>query len=107
MTLGKNEKYNKVYIGLLLATATIIAGYAIVTLLFEGLASVGLIDDLVGEGASRMDRTVWLIAICCNIIGIQVFSKRKSANIQRGIALITVVAAGVWVFYFKDSLFLS
>ncbi len=106
-TFLSQPKYNKVYIGFLISIATIIVGYSVVTLIFELLASAEIIDDPIGEGAEKLNRTVWLIAICCNIIGIQLFGKRRSANIQRGIAFITVIAAGIWIFHFKDSLFIS
>ena len=79
--------------------------YAVVTLIFEGLAAIEWIDDPIGEGYGKLTRTIWLIAICSNIIGIQVFSKRKTANIQRGIAIITVIAAATWIYFFKDSIF--
>lgn len=106
-SLFNKPQFNKVYVGLLISLATTMVAYAVVTLIFELLASAQIIDDPIGEGVERMNRTVWLIAICCNIIGIQYFSKRRSANVQRGIAFLTVIAAGIWIFYFKDSLFVS
>jgi len=105
--MTKIERFNKLPFGLLIGLATIFVGYAVVTLIFEAAENFDLIDTPMGEGADKLNRTVWLIAICCNIIGIQVFRKRRSYNIQRGIALATVLAAGVWIFYFKDTLFLS
>lgn len=98
-------KYNKVIIGLLIGLATVIIGYGVVSLVFELAVSAGLMDEAYGEAFDKRQRTIWLISICCNIIGIQFFSKKKGQNIQRGIAIFTVLAAFTWLFYFKSSLF--
>lgn len=99
------EKYNSFILGASIGLATIIVGYGIVSIAFEGLVSIGLMDEAYGAGFEKRNRTIWLISICCNAIGIQLFNRRKLFPTQKGIAVSTVVAAAVWVFYYKDSLF--
>ena len=99
------EKYNSVIFGAIIGIATIIMGYGIVSLVFEGMVSAGLMDDAYGAGFEKRNRTIWLISICCNAIGIQLFNKRKLFPTQRGIAILTVLAAAIWVFNYRDALF--
>ena len=99
------NNYNKLIYGILISLCTVIIGYGVVSLLFEFLVSTGFMDEAEGLAYDKRNRTIWLISICCNIIGIQFFSKRKFTNIQRGIAIATVLSAAVWVLYYKDSLF--
>ena len=97
--------YNKVIFGLLFALATCIIGYGIISLVFDGMVSTGIMEEAYGEAYDHRQRTIWLISICSNIVGIQIFRKRKTQNLQRGVAIFTVLAAAIWVFYYKDSLF--
>ena len=98
---------NNVVTGILLVAAMILAGYGIITLLFEVLVSSGVMDEATISSGEKRFRTICLISICFNLIFIQVFNKRKFYNIQRGVAIATVLAALTWVLYFKDSLFIS
>ena len=97
--------YNKVLFGLLFGLATSIIGYGVISLLFDAMVSTGIMDEAYGDAYFQRQRTIWLISICANIIGVQMFRKRKNQNIQRGVAIFTVLAAAIWVFYYKDSLF--
>ena len=99
------EKYNSVVLGLALGIVTVTIGYGVVSIIFEGLVSAGIMDEAYGVGFEKRNRTIWLMSICCNAIGIQLFNQRKLFPTQRGIAIFTVFAAAVWVFYYKDSLF--
>jgi len=96
-------KLNSVIVGVLISLGTTIAGFGIISLLFEFMTSTGFMDDPAGSGNSR-PRTIWLISICMNIIGIQVFRKRKTHATQRGISIMTVLAAFGWFFYYGKSL---
>lgn len=98
---------NNILTGIVLGACMIIASYGIITLLFEVLVSNGVMDETTISTGDRRFRTTCLISICANLIFIQLFNKRKFYNIQRGVAIITVLSALTWVLYFRDSLFIS
>ena len=50
-------------------------------------------------------RTVYLLAICTNLIPFQIFSKRKEINSMRGVSLPTIIYVFIWVYYFRYILF--
>ncbi len=95
-------KLNSVITGILIGAGTIFAGYGIITLLFEFMESTGFMDEASPGG--KRQRTTWLISICLNIVSVQVFSKRKTHNTQRGVSIITVLAAFAWFLYYNKSL---
>lgn len=96
-------KINSVFAGILIGAAVIISGYAIITLLFEFMESTGFMDEAGSAGSKRI-RTVWLIAICINVITIQILRKKRTFNTQRGVSIITVLSAFGWFIYYNKSL---
>ena len=46
------------------------------------------------------ERTTGIIAICCNMIPINAFQKRRFTHSMRGVVLATVLYVIVWVVYF-------
>lgn len=90
---------------MILGLIAVIVGFGIVSLIFEFLVSTGIMDEASGIGQSKRTRTVWLLAICVNIIIIQFFNKRTYHKTQRGVAIISVIAAFTWVFYYMNTLF--
>lgn len=83
------------------------AGFIIVRWFFEMAGAQGWIDEASSSIGSRRFRTICLIAICLNIFPMQIFQRRRESNSIRGLAIATVLLAGIWVFYFYDSLFAS
>ena len=91
-------KLNTVLVGILISACVVIAGYGIVSLIFEFMVDQGWMDE-AGSQAGKRQRTIWLLSICLNIIAIQVFSKRKYRNTQKGVAIFTVLSAFTWAIY--------
>lgn len=91
--------------GMILGLVAIIVGFGVISLLFEFLVNVGIMDEAGGSSQSKRIRTVWLLAICVNIVIIQFFNKRAFHRTQRGVAIVSVLAAFTWVFYYMNTLF--
>ncbi len=81
------------------------AGFYLLKWLFQTAEVSGLIDAADYAMNSRRVRTITIIAICMNLIPLQVFQRRKEGNSIRGIAIATVLMAGVWFYWFFDSLY--
>ncbi len=96
-------KINSLFTGILIGAAVILVGYAVITLLFEFMESTGFMDE-AGSAGEKRKRTVWLIAICLNIITIQLLRKKRTHNTQRGVSIVTVLGAFAWFIYYNKSL---
>lgn len=83
------------------------AGFFIIRWLFGLAETQGLIDAASSSIGSRRFRTICLISICLNILPMQVFQRRREGSHIRGLSIATVLLAGIWVFYFYDTLFAS
>ena len=103
MRLQRGNKITAFFLGIFLPCA----GFYIIKWLFGVAESQGLVDAASSSIGSRRFRTICLIAICLNILPMQVFQRRRQGESIRGLAIATVLLAGVWVFYFYDSLFPS
>lgn len=90
-----------------MAIAVIIVGFGVVSLIFDGLVSAGIMDDVYGEAEEKRKRTIWLISICANLLIVQFFNKKRHDRVQRGIAFATVLAAFSWLFYYRNTLFFA
>lgn len=49
-------------------------------------------------------RTLYLLAICLNLIPFQIFRNRRMDKALRGIGLVTIVYAIIWFFYFSSTI---
>jgi len=81
------------------------AGFYLLKWLFQAAEVSGLIDvaDYAFNG-SRV-RTITIIAICMNLIPLQIYQRRREGQSIRGIAVATVLMAGIWFYWFFDSLY--
>lgn len=91
--------------GMLLGLLAIIVGFGVISLLFELLVNAGIMDEAGGSSKAKRTRTIWLLAICINIVIIQFFNKRAFHKTQRGVAIISVLTAFAWVIYYMNTLF--
>lgn len=103
MQIQRGNTFTAFFMGIFLPCA----GFFIIRWLFGIAESQGLVDAASSSIGSRRFRTICLIAICLNILPMQVFQRRRQGNSIRGLAIATVLLAGIWVFYFYDSLFAS
>lgn len=99
------HKYNKKWLGVLLGLIVALCGYGIVSLGFETLENMGIVEEASSGSMSKRQRTIFLMAICCNLLTIQFLNKRRQNQLLFGIGLITLVLAGIWIAYYGSSLF--
>ena len=83
------------------------AGFFIVQWLFQFAESQGWIDVASSSIDSRRFRTTCLIAICLNLLPLQIFQRRRETQSVRGLVTATIILAAIWVIYFNQSLFNS
>ncbi len=96
---------NNLILGIILGVCAPIVGYALLLMLFDGLTSLGLIDEVSGAGMDQRTRTLTIIGICTNIIPFEIFRKKRFENTMRGLVFPTIIYVGVWIYMFKDVLF--
>lgn len=89
---------NEVWIGLVVGLLVPFVGYAL-------LLSVN--DYFINNGMSSgfRPRSLALIAVCLNILPMNVFMSRGQGQSMRGILIMTIFYAVAWFLYFRDSLF--
>lgn len=100
-------EYNRVIVGILIGIGIMLFGFGIVSVVFSLLESTGIMEEAIGSGYDKRMRTMLLIGICTSIIGIQYFAKRKTENIQRGIALSAILAGACWIYRYYNDLFFA
>lgn len=91
--------------GLAIGIIIPVAAFYLVKFIFGLLVSQGLMDGTTSGISDRRLRTISLIAICFNIIPLQIVSKRRGTSLIRGIVLATLILGGIWIYQFKDGLF--
>jgi amino acid permease len=95
---------DNIWLGIIVGLIIPFVGYAIIQTLFEGLASL---SEATGGRLSDnfRERTLGVLAICLNIIPLQIFQRRKHYQSIRGLIFPTVAYAILWVVLFgKDVL---
>jgi len=83
------------------------AGFYILKWIFQAAEGSGLIDPADYAMTSSRVRTITLIAICLNLLPLQLFQRRKESLSIRGLVFATVLMAGIWFYWFFDSLYPS
>ncbi len=91
--------------GLLIGSCVPILGFALIQILFDTLASFGLMDYASSSGAGPREKTIGLLAICCNIIPFNIFKNRRMDYALRGCVLPTMLFVGYWLYRYKEMLF--
>jgi len=100
------KENNNILMGLLIGVIVPIFGYFAIETIFDLLTEQGLMDEVSNSTGSKRQRTMALIAICFNIIPLQIIKSRAFGSIIKGIALATMIYAGFWIYYFQYSLFI-
>jgi hypothetical protein len=95
---------NTFFTGLILGILVPSVGYFLLTGIFEGLETVGVMSK-EGLPLNFRARTTTLIAICMNLIPFSYFNRKRHIQSMRGIILPTIAFAFLWVFYFGQYLF--
>ena len=90
---------NSILIGLASGIIIPLLVFGLLMLLYHQLEAMGTVST---KGFSPMfrERTTGIIAICCNLIPLNAFQKRRFTHSMRGVVLATVLYVIVWVVYF-------
>jgi hypothetical protein len=95
---------NNFWIGLLAGFIIPFVAYALLLFIFDFIkeaSGLAADDTLVFFRA----RTSALLAICLNIIPMQVYKRKYFGDSMRGLVIPTIVYAAVWIIYFGPELF--
>lgn len=103
-TNKKNMIQNKLWIGLLIGLLVPFVGYALLLTIYDQLDAMGWTSS-IGFSANFRVRTLGVIAICLNLIPLNLFQRRRFGEAVRGIAVMTVIYAIAWVIYFGNTFF--
>ncbi len=95
---------NKLWIGLLIGLLLPFVGYALLLTVYDQLDAMGWTSS-IGFSANFRVRTLGVIAICLNLIPLNIFQRRRFGETVRGIAVMTVLYAIGWVLYFGNAFF--
>jgi hypothetical protein len=97
-------KKNNLYIGLGIGILLPIVSYALLLTIFEQLDKLHWTSQQGLSFKFRM-RTLCMIAICVNLIPVQIYQRWRANEIVRGLSITTVAMAMIWLFTFaKDIL---
>lgn len=95
---------DNLWIGLIIGLVVPFVGFAVLLAVVEQLEALGIMEDEGFSGSFRQ-RTNSVVAICLNIITVNLFQRNKATNSVRGIVLATITLVAIWVFYFFNILF--
>ena len=94
-----NISKDSIIIGILIGLVVPFVGYALLLTLFDYLQSVGLVEPN-GLSPTFRQRTLSVLAICLNIIPINIFKKRYWDKSMRGVVFPTGLYVIAWIIYF-------
>lgn len=92
--------------GVLLGILFPVIGYGILWLFFYTLLHGGVLPEEYAHSL-RLGRTIMVLAICCNIIPLNVFKRRRQDNSIRGIVFPTIALVILWFIVYGSQLFQS
>lgn len=90
---------NEIWIGLLVGLLLPFVGYAVLLTVSDYLTESGF------AAVGFRPRSIALIAICLNIVPMNIFMARQKGQSMRGILIMTIVYAVVWFLYFRETFF--
>ncbi|MBX2816097.1 MAG: hypothetical protein KTR24_08870 [Saprospiraceae bacterium] len=96
------RKYDKLIVGILAGLVVPIIWYFLLLSVYEVLEQEGIIPDISSLGDFRQ-RTSALVAICFNILILQIFRVRYMYRAMQGVVFPTIALVGVWLYFFGSS----
>lgn len=90
---------NNIIVGLGLGTLLPLLTFIVLYFGYNQLEAAGVVSE-IGFSPMFRERTTSIIAICTNLIPLNIFQKRRATQSMRGIVLSTVVYVVIWVVYF-------
>jgi hypothetical protein len=90
---------NSLPAGLAIAILLPLIGFIVLYFGYGQLEAAGVVSE---RGFSNLfrERTSSIIAICLNIIPLNIFQKRRATESMRGVVLATGIYAIIWIVYF-------
>ena len=92
-------KKDSILVGILVGLVVPFVGYAILLTIFDQLQAAGLVEPN-GFSPTFRQRTLSVLAICLNIIPINIFKKRWWNESMRGVVFPTGLYVIAWIVYF-------
>ncbi|MEM9259164.1 MAG: hypothetical protein AAGA62_05920, partial [Bacteroidota bacterium] len=92
------SKYDHLLTGLLTALIVSVLGYYLLNMV------AGWISESATRPIAFQERTLALIALCLNLVPMNIFRKIYHNKSLRGLVLGTMILAGVWFFQFGQEL---
>jgi len=99
------EIRDQVGIGIILGAVFPIIGYIAIQSIFSGLTFLGIMDDVTSGSSIGRERTLYLLAICCNLIIFNILKRQRKDNAMRGVVFPTLIYVCCWVYLYKEVLF--
>lgn len=90
---------NSLTVGLAIAFLLPLTGFVILYFGYGQLEASGVVSE---RGFSNLfrERTSSIIAICLNIIPLNIFQRKRATESMRGVVLATGIYAIIWIIYF-------
>ncbi len=102
MVYKRYAKYDTIWVGILVGLLLPIFWYFIWLSIYDGIETMGWIEPgNISEDFRQ--RTSALVAICLNILPLQVFKTQYMDRAMRGIVFPTVFWVAVWLYFFASS----
>lgn len=98
------KENDNLLIGLAIGAIVPVLGYLAIQFIFEQLSNFGLMDSGGIGYYSKRFRTLALFALCCNLIPLNFFRKRRMDNAMRGVVFPTLIYAGFWIYKYMSIL---
>jgi hypothetical protein len=95
---------NKVRAGLIWGLVLPFVGVALLMTLDESIVNARLLLPNNAVYMGQKPRTLYLLAICLNLIPFQIFKNAQKSQAFRGVGLVTMVYALAWFAYFSATL---
>ncbi len=80
-------------------------GVAVLMILDETITDMNILLPNNTVYGGQKNRTLFLLAICLNLIPFQIYRNRKMDKGLRGVSFPTMFYAFLWLFYFASSIF--
>ena len=97
-------KKNALWVGLIVGLVIPFVGYALLLTLVDQLEQLGFMSQ-EGFSPTFRRRTLTVIAICLNIIPLNLYNRMQMLESMRGIVLPTAIYVIAWIIYFGPYIF--
>ena len=88
------------WVGLMIGATIPVIGFFLVELIFGFLEDAGMMDEVSLSSAEKRQRTMALVALCFNLVPLQILRLKRYDALLRGLMVATFIYAGAWVFIF-------